>query len=272
MADALWMGVPVLTVAGESMVSRQAASVLRGIGCEQWICRDASEMVDQALSLSNDHNQLQQLRLQQRQRVASSELLDHAGLAASLEGTFRNWWFNWLQQQGWTTNAKQHSWKEITQPEPQAQLTPVRNSVSKRLPLWLGPIPGAERQRLENLGKRIIELKSLEPWGEAVTLFARAAQQSIGLARKGTSSKSRDWWPTPILNWCGNEETTSTAMKLLLVHQNFRVIRDLGPALCDRGHELSYRQQQTSPHPRIEVLRYNLLWANVLGLSPQPGG
>ena len=93
-ADALWMGVPVLTVAGESMVSRQAASVLRGIGCEQWICRDASEMVDQALSLSNDHNQLQQLRLQQRQRVASSELLDHAGLAASLEGTFRNWWFN----------------------------------------------------------------------------------------------------------------------------------------------------------------------------------
>ena len=34
-ADALWMGVPVLTVAGESMVSRQAAAVLRGVGCEQ---------------------------------------------------------------------------------------------------------------------------------------------------------------------------------------------------------------------------------------------
>ena len=31
-ADALWMGVPVLTVAGESMVSRQAAAVLRGSG------------------------------------------------------------------------------------------------------------------------------------------------------------------------------------------------------------------------------------------------
>ena len=31
-ADALWMGVPVLTVAGESMVSRQAAAVLRGVG------------------------------------------------------------------------------------------------------------------------------------------------------------------------------------------------------------------------------------------------
>ena len=30
-------GVPVLTVAGESMVSRQAAAVLKGVGCDEWI-------------------------------------------------------------------------------------------------------------------------------------------------------------------------------------------------------------------------------------------
>ena len=44
-ADALWMGVPVLTVAGESMVSRQAAAVLRGVGLDQWISRNGAEMV-----------------------------------------------------------------------------------------------------------------------------------------------------------------------------------------------------------------------------------
>ena len=54
-ADALWMGVPVLTVAGESMVSRQAAAVLQGVGCEQWICRDrGKKWWSKPLSLAND--------------------------------------------------------------------------------------------------------------------------------------------------------------------------------------------------------------------------
>ena len=139
--------------------------------------------------------------------MASSELLDHAGLAASLESAFRNWWFIWLQQQGWsTTNAKQHSWKEISEPEPKAQLTPVTNSVSKRLPLWLGPIPGAERKRLEALGKRIIALKSLEPWGEAVTLFAQERPNKVLVwLEKGLVLKAKIGGNTPIPNWCGRQ-------------------------------------------------------------------
>ena len=43
------MGVPVLTITGNSMVSRQAAAVLMGVGYEQWICKDKHEMVKQAL-------------------------------------------------------------------------------------------------------------------------------------------------------------------------------------------------------------------------------
>ena len=53
-ADALWMGVPVLTVAGDSMVSRQAAAVLRGVGLDKWICRNGEEMVERALCLAQD--------------------------------------------------------------------------------------------------------------------------------------------------------------------------------------------------------------------------
>ena len=92
------MGVPVLTVAGESMVSRQAAAVLQGVGLHQWVCRDGAQMVERALSLANDRDSMKYQRLQQRQRVASSQLLDHAGLAASLEIAFRSWWQRWLQQ------------------------------------------------------------------------------------------------------------------------------------------------------------------------------
>ena len=54
-ADALWMGVPVLTVAGKSMVSRQAAAVLQGVGCDEWICHNETELVEKALYLANDH-------------------------------------------------------------------------------------------------------------------------------------------------------------------------------------------------------------------------
>ena len=71
------------------MVSRQAAAVLRGAGCERWICSDQREMVVKALTLANDHDLLKQ-RLQQRKQVAKSELLDHAGLARSLENAFAN--------------------------------------------------------------------------------------------------------------------------------------------------------------------------------------
>ena len=46
------------------MVSRQAAAVLQGVGCEQWICSNKAEMVEQALSLAGDYDQLERkLRL-----------------------------------------------------------------------------------------------------------------------------------------------------------------------------------------------------------------
>ena len=171
-ADALWMGVPVLTVAGESMVSRQAAAVLRGVGCTQWICHNEAELVERALVLAKDHNRLHEIRVQQRRQVEQSELLDHSGLADSLEKTFRYWWLRWLQQQNWPTETKQKAWSRHNRPEDFAPLTPVLNSVYKRLPLWLGSLPDTERQHIESQGKRVIPIQSLKPWGKAVTLFA----------------------------------------------------------------------------------------------------
>lgn len=194
-ADALWMGVPVLTVAGKSMVSRQAAAVLQGVGCEKWICRNEAEMVERAMSLANDHNRLKERRLQQRQKVADSELLDHAGLAASLEGVFRIWWLRWLQQQGWSAEATLQDWQQTSSPEAQTPLTPVTNSVCKRLPLWLGSLPDVERQRRESQGQRVVPLQNLQPWGEAVTLFAREGPREVlAWLETGASAESQRWW------------------------------------------------------------------------------
>ena len=203
-ADALWMGVPVLTVAGESMVSRQAAAVLHGVDCAQWICNNKAEMVERALALANDHNQLRQQRLQQRQQVAQSELLDHAGLASNLEDAFRSWWMRWLQKQGWRTDAKPQAWPQTSEPEHRIPLTPVSNSVTKRLPLWLGSLPDGERQRREAQGERVVALHNLQPWGEAVTLFAQKQPgEVLAWIETGASAKSQQWWKRiyPQLVW-----------------------------------------------------------------------
>ena len=59
-------------------------------------------------------------------------------------------------------------------------------------------------------------------------------------------------------------------MKLLLVHQNFPgQFRDLGPALCDRGHELkAIGSSQRKTDPRIEVLRYEHQLGERSGMHP----
>ena len=132
------MGVPVLTVAGCSMVSRQAAAVLSGAGEEGWICADASEMAERALELSRDRGKMRERRLEQRNKVAASPLLDHSGLAKSLATSFRQWWRLWLEQQGWTLNGVGTAWTR--QYEPTKAPVAVANSPSLQVPLWLGPL------------------------------------------------------------------------------------------------------------------------------------
>ena len=161
-------------------------------------------MVERALSLANDRNRLQQQRLQQRQKVAGSELLDHAGLAASLEGAFRSWWLRWLQQQNWPIDAQQQAWPQTSSRETFTPLTPVTNSVSKRLPLWLGSLSDAERQRWEAQGQQVVRLQNLQPWGEAVHLFAgKRPGEVLAWLETGASADSQRWWQQtyPQLVW-----------------------------------------------------------------------
>ena len=152
-------------------------------------------MVERALGLVNDRQRLRQQRLHQRQQAAESELLDHAGLAASLERAFRSWWLRWLQQQGWAIDAQQQAWPPTTIQATHTPLTPVTNSISKRLPLWLGPLPDAERQRREAQGQQVVPLHNLQPWGETVTLFAQQRPDAVlAWLETGASEESQRWW------------------------------------------------------------------------------
>ena len=95
--EALWQGVPVVTLAGRPTVGRFGASILHAVGLDDWITGDTDAYVARAVAAATDLAALAQLRAGLRQRVAASPLRDAAGLARAIEHTFRTLWNEWLE-------------------------------------------------------------------------------------------------------------------------------------------------------------------------------
>ena len=86
--DALWMGVPTVTMAGGTMLSRQGVSLLMYAGLPDWIAQNEDEYVAIAVSKAGDAKQLSRLRGALRQQVFESPLFNAPGFASSLQDTF----------------------------------------------------------------------------------------------------------------------------------------------------------------------------------------
>jgi len=86
--DALWMGVPVLTLAGGTVATRMAASLIAGLGQTEWIAPTPAAYVSQAVRLAADVEGRRHSRPLQRSRMQSSPLGDAKGLAQCLEEAF----------------------------------------------------------------------------------------------------------------------------------------------------------------------------------------
>lgn len=93
--EALWMGVPVVTLTGRHHVSRVTASILTRCGLQELIAADADSYVAIAASLANDPARLDALRGGMRQRLQGSPLCDHDGFAAQVENAYRRMWAEW---------------------------------------------------------------------------------------------------------------------------------------------------------------------------------
>ena len=86
--DALWMGVPVVTLMGDRMASRMTASMLSALGHEEWIARTEREYIQIVLDLARDAQRRNTLRFSLRSQMAQSPLCDARGLARSLEDAY----------------------------------------------------------------------------------------------------------------------------------------------------------------------------------------
>jgi protein O-GlcNAc transferase len=95
--DALWMGVPVITVPGSRSSSRSAASILTTVGLTEWIAPTAEEYVRRAVEYAGGQEVLAGLRATLRDRLRASPLMDEAGFVRDLESAYRRMWHRWCK-------------------------------------------------------------------------------------------------------------------------------------------------------------------------------
>jgi protein O-GlcNAc transferase len=96
--DTLWMGVPVVTLAGRLAVQRAGASILAAIGMQDLIAQTPEQYVNAALFLAESAQKIPDLRQNVRQALRSSPLMDEIGFVRSLEKAYRNMWRAWCRQ------------------------------------------------------------------------------------------------------------------------------------------------------------------------------
>ncbi len=74
--EALWMGVPTVTLAGDSMIARQGVALLSAAGLADWVADDPAEYVRKAVSFGTDLVSLSTLRSSLRERIQATPLFD----------------------------------------------------------------------------------------------------------------------------------------------------------------------------------------------------
>ena len=93
--DSLWMGVPVITLAGQTAVSRGGASILSNAGLPDLVATSPEHYVRIAAKLAADPVRLGQLRASLRARLESSPLMDASRFTRSIEAAYRTMWNTW---------------------------------------------------------------------------------------------------------------------------------------------------------------------------------
>ena len=90
--DALWMGIPVLTLTGASYVSRQGVSLLTNVGLTEGIATDEADYLARAKRWATAPATLAPLRYQLRERLLRSPLMDYSAYAEELGAALLGIW------------------------------------------------------------------------------------------------------------------------------------------------------------------------------------
>lgn len=95
--EALWMGVPVITLVGDVHMARVGASLLTAAGLQELIADSKSQYIALAVALARNRTRRSALRSGMRARLATSALLDQSAFTRKLEGGLRRAWRAWCE-------------------------------------------------------------------------------------------------------------------------------------------------------------------------------
>ncbi|MEL6765172.1 MAG: tetratricopeptide repeat protein, partial [Cyanobacteria bacterium J06607_6] len=90
--ESLWMGVPVITLAGPTHASRVGVSLLAAVGLSDLIATSVADYRQRAIALAGNLDQLQQLRVTMRDRMQAAPLTNASVITQSIEMAYRTMW------------------------------------------------------------------------------------------------------------------------------------------------------------------------------------
>jgi|WetSurMetagenome_2_1015567.scaffolds.fasta_scaffold15743_3 protein O-GlcNAc transferase len=110
--EALWMGVPVITLVGDTHVSRVGKSILATLGFDNLIAHTPDEFVTICQTLANDVNYLQNFRQTIREKMQNSPVMDAKTFTRELEELYQRVWKNWCENR---TNQHEQFFEQFSQ-------------------------------------------------------------------------------------------------------------------------------------------------------------
>ncbi|MCW9705343.1 FkbM family methyltransferase [Fodinibius salsisoli] len=117
--EALYMGVPVITMPGPTFAGRHSATHLMNAGLGNWVADNWDEYIEKTVALAQDCKRLAQERKQLRKKIRNSPVCDGKRFGAHLSVAFREMWKQWVEGHKNDTN----NWQQKINIEP---LTPAK--------------------------------------------------------------------------------------------------------------------------------------------------
>jgi len=96
--DALWMGVPAVTLASSRPVGRIGTSLMTNLGLPEWVAQNEQEYEDKAVAFALDASRLGSLRSKMRAMMQASSVMDEKAFAQDVEAAFKTMWNTWIEK------------------------------------------------------------------------------------------------------------------------------------------------------------------------------